>query len=608
MLQNASIRRILLIVFFPLVLVLAGQSLVTIRLIQTARTELEFARDTEIEAYVQLSQFVIELGINQQRYQLLAQQDIQQIPFERIVYETFAAQDELEARLEAFLATRENIDLSDEELELIALVRQELDAYNEANKTVEETYLLFEQLSTHVGELLAFSEAGAEEAITHVSGNVRNVAATTLTVGIVVTLVTAILGLLAAVSLQRPLRRLEATIGDIAQGDGDLRVRLNFATSRNEVGRVAVNFNEFIGKLHDIVVAVRSSLSGLSESGGELASNAEQTAAAVSQIASTTDSIAGRIEAQHRHVESATSAADDIIAQITHVSDLINEQSAAVTQSSASIEQMVANIKSVTDNVENASREIAGLVAASDKGQEMLASTLSMIRTITEQSDALQSANTIISDLAERTNLLAMNAAIEAAHAGESGRGFAVVASEIRTLAVNSNEQSSSIRERLREINTAIEEVSAQSNVVDQAFSDVSKRIGIVTDINGQVHNAMQEQSEGSRQILAALEEITSSTTDVQDRANDMRQRSIGVQTGMDELSKVSGAVRAGIEEVAAGTAEINKAVDHVRDLTGQNRRLIERTDESIRQFQVEESTQDGPDPEELAALRIDRV
>lgn len=608
MVQNASIRRILLVVFLPLVLILAGQSFAIVRLIQAARSELEFARDTEIEAYVQLSQFMIELGANQQRYQLLAQQDIQQIPFERIVYETFAAQDALEGHLTAFLATRERVELAEEEVRLIAAIQQELEEYDEANKTVEETYVLFEELNANVGELLALSDMGAEEAIARIDGTVGRVVVTTLAVGVVVTLATIILGLGATAVLQRPLRRLEKTIGNIAQGDGDLTVRLDFATGTNEVGRVALNFNEFVGKLHDIVVAIRTSLSGLSKSGGELASNAERTTAEVSQIVSTTDSIAGRIEEQYRHVESVTSAADDIISQITHVSDLINEQSAAVTQSSANIEQMVANIKSVTNNVENASREMAGLVEASDKGQEMLASALSMIRTIIEQSDALQSANTIISDLAERTNLLAMNAAIEAAHAGDSGRGFAVVASEIRTLAVNSNEQSQSIRERLRNINTTIEEVSAQSDIVDQAFTDVSERIGIVTNLNGQVHNAMQEQSEGSRQILIALEEITSATTDVQERANDMRRRSIGVQTGMDELSKASEAVREGIEEVAAGTAQISGAVEHVRDLTNENRLLIEQTDKSIRQFQVEESAPDTRESDTSVVVEPDNA
>ena len=200
----------------------------------------------------------------------------------------------------------------------------------------------------------------------------------------------------------------------------------------------------------------------------------------------------------------------------------VTEQSAAVTESAASIEEMIANIQSVTNALSKNSVHVDELQSASEVGHTGLNKVAEDIREIASESESLLEINSVMQNIASQTNLLSMNAAIEAAHAGESGRGFAVVADEIRKLAESSSSQSKTISSVLKNIKDAIDKITKSIENVQKKFDAIESGIKTVAEQEGGALNAMEEQRQGSTQILQAMGQLSDITYRVKEEAQQM--------------------------------------------------------------------------------------
>jgi PAS domain S-box-containing protein len=203
----------------------------------------------------------------------------------------------------------------------------------------------------------------------------------------------------------------------------------------------------------------------------------------------------------------------------------VSEQSAAVTESAAAIEQMVANIQSVTNALTKNAEQVSELRTASEVGHSSITEVVSDMRGIAAESDSLLQINSVMSSIASQTNLLSMNAAIEAAHAGESGRGFAVVADEIRKLAESSSKQSKTIGAVLKTIKASIDKITKSAEQVLARFDTIDGGIETVAEQERGVLNAMEEQRHGSEQVLRAIGQVSDITQRVKNEAEQMIQR-----------------------------------------------------------------------------------
>jgi len=380
--------------------------------------------------------------------------------------------------------------------------------------------------------------------------------------------------------------------GRIVSG-GDFTAEVAVRTG-DEIGDMGRSLNHFSDSLSGMLARIRITGDRLAETGLDLASNMEETAAAMGQIATNIGSIRDETVREATSVTESSASVEQILRNIESLGRLIEEQSASVTQSSASIEEMVANIHSVSKNV-NRAKEVSGsLQSSAADGREVLSRASREVDAIASQSEALLEANKIIAQIAAQTNLLAMNAAIEAAHAGDYGRGFAVVADEIRSLAENASVQSKNVQRQLKSIKKSIDMVVESSRRSEKSFEEVEKLIHDVAHLEEEIEQSMAEQSSGSTQVLEALSQINQITAEVKDGSVEMKEGSAVVLTELRNLVQNSRSVRQSIEEMSAGVQEVNMSISHVSEISTSNRELVHSLVGEVSQFQIKQVVEEG--------------
>ncbi|GHV83314.1 methyl-accepting chemotaxis protein [Spirochaetia bacterium] len=374
---------------------------------------------------------------------------------------------------------------------------------------------------------------------------------------------------------------------DIAQGEGDLTSRID-ATSKDEIGEMSHYFNQTMEKIQNLVKAIKNQTVTLSDIGGELASNMTETAAAINEITSNIQSIKGQVVNQSASVTETNATMEQITVNLDKLNGLIDKQTSSVSQSSSAVEEMLANIQSVTQTLVKNGANVKELADASEVGRSGLQDVAADIQQIARESEGLLEINAVMENIASQTNLLSMNAAIEAAHAGEAGKGFAVVADEIRKLAESSGEQSKTISTVLKKIKDSIDKITRSTDAVLNKFEAIDTGVKTVSDQEENIRNAMEEQSTGSQQILEAISALNDQTQQVKASSKEMLEGSQQVITESRNLGRVTQELENGMNEMATGADQINVAVTRVNEISVDNKTNIDVLVNEVSKFKVE--------------------
>jgi len=409
--------------------------------------------------------------------------------------------------------------------------------------------------------------------------------AATLAIIVAVLAVMSLLAFLLARGIVSRVRSIALTIDEASTGNLAIRAAIK---GDDEIAGMAERFNVLLESLGSMLSTVRDKIVLLSTSGSGLASSIGETASSVAQIHANIESTRNEVAKQSECLEDTASIIEEMARNIESLDGSIELQAAAVSESVSSIEVMVASLRSISSITTDAESHMSGLRGASDDGKQTINTAVQTIRRVSASSDNLEQATTVVSGIARQTNLLAMNAAIEAAHAGEAGKGFAVVADEIRKLAQSAANQAKGIARDLRAARDLIASVDENSGRTTIAFETVSNAVSQVATLIERINNAVSEQNAGSEHIIDALRLMRDVTSSVKSGSSEMTVGNKRLLETLRSLTDISTEIRGAIVEIAAGTEDISLSVATINELGKRNREAIAEIEQGINRFRID--------------------
>jgi methyl-accepting chemotaxis protein len=384
-----------------------------------------------------------------------------------------------------------------------------------------------------------------------------------------------------------PILTLTGVIRDISEGEGNLTARIQVRT-KDEIGMLSEYFNNFIEKLRLLVLELKNIGISSREIGNKLANNSQEVSSTSEEIEAAVKSMQERTEYLSSEVAGSVSTVEKINALMDDIVRLIENQASWIIQSGSATTQMISSVENIEASTENKLAVTRNLSMLSRRANESIKKNNDAMVDIAKGTEIISDMIKVINDVASRTNLLAMNAAIEAAHAGDAGRGFSVVADEIRALAEQTTQNSKSIGKSLTDIVSKIDaatELAKESNTV---INDVGKGIVEVEEGMTETLSGLKEISTGNAQVIEAMGILNTLTTEITDASKNIQKETGRLLESFKQISNIAVENTNGIQETSTGISEINKTIVKLHDLSNENADTIRKLDDEMGRFKTD--------------------
>ena len=369
--------------------------------------------------------------------------------------------------------------------------------------------------------------------------------------------------------------------------NGDYRQDTVVAWTRDELSLLLQDFNTFLTFNKTFLNDLNKSVTVSTDTAEALSSNMKMTSSAVKAITESVSSVQSYIQNQSDGILKMQATLQRIAQNIESLDTNIETQAYSIGGSVSTIEQMVMNIQSVTDTVKDTFDSIGNLNNAADAGNTAVFTTHTIVKNINEQSEGLLEASSVIQHIASQTNLLAMNAAIEAAHAGDVGKGFAVVADEIRKLAEESSTQGKNITAVLKTLKMKIEELASTADTTSVQFAEIMRLLSTVNRGSNAIMESMTKQNDGNTQVLESIKKISAITAQVKEGSLEILTDNTEVSREMSKLVESSRHIDSTIHSVSDDTERIRSVINEVSDSSTRNRQAAQQVMKYLEQLSL---------------------
>ena len=382
------------------------------------------------------------------------------------------------------------------------------------------------------------------------------------------------------------LQKVTDRMNGIASGTSDLTVRID-VPGNSEIDKLATACNGVMDAMQNVINKVADTIGVLSSNSRLLSDQNNETLNLIDNADTVLKDISGKADNQCQLTENVKSAMENMDSSIEELHAKLEKQRDAVEHSSAAVEEISANIIQADSSIQRIAEAYATIVQETDDGQKKQKQVSDSVDAIVKQVEGLLAANAVITRIASQTNLLAMNAAIEAAHAGDAGAGFAVVADEIRSLAETSSAQTSSVKKLIAEIRLAMADVVASSTASAMSFEKLGTSITSLDSSLQEIRLGMEEQTRGAQDVLEMMRVLSNLTGLIGDTSDAIQKKSTETNENVNDLYMSADTI---LDNCVGAQNELAKMKEFAEAAAGQseeNLKMTAKVDEITSAYQT---------------------